>query len=222
MIDAWYLLAYLAHYLCRPKNYDTLCMPAQTAMNLFCEAYETAFEKTTVTYNVHLFKHSIEVHDKFGSLCKVSAYGSEDMYQQLLKCYESGTASVCKQAINNLLLKYSTRDHRCKYQSKFRQKETYRTQDNYVFTVEYEMFKVLNAVEELPTLDCVKMNGLEYHHRLQSGDMLNLSDIGVFRGPCTVTNEHVEISKQDVLGKVVVAPSYAVCVPFELLYERSY
>ena len=158
----------------------------------------------------------------FGSLCNVSAYRSEDMYQKLMECYAPGTMSLSKQAIQNMLVKYASRRHVCKHNPKFTTRETCRTQDNYVFVDDYVIYKIVNISEETDSFECVKIRALPFVHILQNSLELKFHELGVFRGPCTITNDHRTLRKVDIRGKAVVANSYIVCLPFSLLCEQSY
>lgn len=219
--DIWCLFGYLSHFLLNDFTHE-LSLSPEDAMAEFCKAYEEYLGKDQLHFNVHLFSHSLLVHQRFGSLATVSAYSSENMYQVLLRCYAAGTSSVGKQALQNIMLRYQGSQHKCRPGLKFRDKETQRTQDNFVFQDGFRVWKVTKVDLEEKELSAVEIVGEPFNYICASGTQVPLHEIGVWKSPFTTGHAVKKIKFGDVSGKVVKEASYMVCLGKSVLQESSF
>lgn len=219
--DIWCLLSYIAHIVVRDEV-PPLSLSPQNAMDAFCKVYEQYLGQHQLHYNVHLFKHTLAVHEKFGSLCTVSAYSSEAMYQELLKSFAAGTNSVGKQAMNNLFLKYKSQRHKCQRDLQFRTAETRRTADNHIYIQNHKVFQICEVRKQSRELVGVQVVGSPYIHHLNCGSIVDFSELGVTKPPFRTLSHRETIPFSRVEGKAIREESYMVCVPKIVLRENTF
>lgn len=213
--DIWALLGYLSHVLTGDTaKYERaeLILPAQDAMHEFGRLYEEYFGWEFCNYNCHLFLHCLEVRQKFGDISRVSAYESEGMYQYLLRSFRAGTQSVSKQGLQNVYLSFQSSHHLCQFQLKFAAKESGKSQNNFVYTNGFNMWKIENVAHEEKMLAAVQVTAQPFLYTTSAGTVIPFGEIGVFEGPLLVTNERKQIAFASVCGKVISNNEYIVCL----------
>ena len=184
----------------------------------FKSAFTSYFGEHLINLNVHQFCHLGDTKERFGSLHNVSAVRSENLYQVFLKSFVSGTRHITKQGLKNVYLKY-TQHGACIPAIRYENKETARSQDNYVFTHNYKMFKIVRTNVAMNTVNVQEMKMCPFSYTTKNGVTFNWNDVGVFRGPPTLLSHHTRLHADEILGKVVVTPQYGVCASTELLLD---
>ena len=221
--DVWCLLAYLSHVFVRQPGEDVLTLSVADAMEEFCDAFDNYMGVGEATLNAHLFSHYLTVHQELGSICGYTTYSSEDWYQCIKRSYTPGTASVGKQILEKMQLRNAQHLHRCNRNLKFTTKETTRSQDNFVYCRGYNIFRVTSVPEgQTDEFYAVKVYAQPYEFVLQSGRSLYFHELGIFKGPAHESNVRQRINVAQVLGKVIVTPTYLICCPRQLILEKSY
>lgn len=220
--DVWALMAYILKAATLPEQEYLLAnVDREHVMNQFGQACQNYFGRDLIFYNLHLFTHIFGVREDHGSLERVSAFRSENMYQLFLRCYQAGTASTGKQGLQNVYLHYR-HNHTCKTKLHFSNKETSKTQDNYVYVTGHEVYKVLHVSADCIHLDCVRVQLNPYNYQTSNGENLNFGLLGVFGPGPAITGERRQLTVAQVLGKAICSSLYTVCIPRETLLDGAF
>ena len=218
-MDLWASLIFVCFYV-HGQGREALLPIVRQAMQVFKENYTSFFGSSSINLNVHLFSHLLDVHQDLGDLNAVSAVRSESLYQTFLRCFKAGTRSVAAQALGNVYFKYLL-THSCERRLKHRAEETSRTQDNYIFTEQFKVFRVINVGED-NDLVCHEVVGDPFVYKCINGPRLNFSSFGVFKQPFHENMTNITVPLADVRGKVVKTLHYCVCVTKETLLGGYY
>ena len=220
--DVWALLAYLVHVYSREKeDIIDLSLSPSVAIREFSVAFLRYLGRQEQTFNAHIFTHMQRVYDTYGPMHNVSAYAAEDSYQEVLACRAPGSVNVGKQSIENMLLRLGYKKHMCKRDIKLRECETARSQDNYIFTDNYKMYKITKVLEGPDQrYDAIEVTGEEFNYICRSGKVIKFNDIGVYKRPVAMQDRSEVINRAVIKGKVIVTKDYAVCCPSGLILEK--
>ena len=192
----------------------------------FKRAFDACFGEAHTSFNVHLFTHCLEAHAHFGPLCSISAYAAENAYGEMTRCYKAGTRNLCKQALVNSYVKAYSKKHNCCPQIRVNDAKSARTCDSFVYTAGYVMYRVMEfpSPGSVDAMAVKPVSGLPFDYVLQNGYELHFHDIGIFGGIEESAAETEIIPYTEVEGKVIIGNdnTYAVCVPKQMLLERSF
>ena len=218
LMDIWASLMFVVLYV-HGEVRDNLVPVVRQAMDVFKHSYTDYFGPSSLNLNCHLFSHLVDVHEELGDLNRVSAIASESLYQTFLKCFKAGTRTVSAQAMSNVYLKYQL-THACQRQLRHTTEENFRTQDNYIFTEQYRVYRVITVNET--TLLCHEVIGNPFVYRSSNGTRLSFTDFGTFKGPFSENDCAVNIPVDCLRGKALINKHYCVCVPKATLLGGYY
>ena len=120
-------------------------------MDEFLRTMQSYFTKGMMHYNLHLFSHCLTVRKQYGSLSRVSAYLAESMYGNFTARYESGTVSIAKQGIQNILLSKKA-GHMCHSSLKIDEGGQHQRQDNVVYLRDQSIHRIVDIDGDEVTL----------------------------------------------------------------------
>lgn len=203
-----------------------LSLSLHDAMELFSASYKDYMGVDQLNFNVHLFTHAPLVHEHHGPLNNVSAFPSENMYQTLLSSYVTGTATISKQAMQNVMLKLAmAKDHKCSHSLKVSSKPSLRTHDHIVMDEDKRLNLVLEVGQDCQRLRVSPVKVKEFNYTMVNGCSIPFRDIGVFK---VDQNDLIQpdnwrwIERKSIVGKGVLNFDYIVSARKNVLLENSY
>ena len=155
-------------------------------------------------------------------MSNVTAFRSENMYSFLLKSFFPGTSSICKQALNKMLMRILQKNpHVCRKNPvlKTGSQDTVRTVDSVIYTEGYKVYRIQSMNGQ--KLECVRLKVKEFVHKTKEGTTIPFHEIGVFGGIAGNEDSCTTFMTCKVVGKCIVSDSYVVCLPTEALTEGS-
>ena len=211
-----------------------------TLSEYFSKLYQKTFGKDNCTYNKHLFDH-IDVLRQSGCLTETSAFPFEGFYNQYKQAYTAGTTSICKQGINNVMIRILEGGHTCEKSIKYkeyRDKDPSKCDDSLVYVEGDDFYRIretystTNPITKRKTygdkFKVSKVDVTNYSAVVNEGrTSLDFSEVGVYKLrngkdiKDSTDDVTVEIFRKDILGKAVQLHGFIVTVPIHLLVEAD-
>ena len=216
----WLLLTYMIRACILPNNeFDTIDDNVVTYCGQeFYELYEKLFHARNCSYYTHVIScHMLEIR-RNGPLTMTSAFAFESFYGELRNSFQPGTVSPLKQILSQVMLKRSISSHCCESSIFYSPKDTPLESNSLIYTFnenQYEFYKIKSIQDN--SMDCYKVG--KSQTSFPETPTLNWSNIGVFKAE-GIFEEIVEISKQDICGKVIKVQDLYVTCPINVLLEK--
>ena len=216
----WLILAYMIRACVLPDNEYAHIDPAvvKECGRQFYALYEKLFHAHNCSYNTHVVSCHINQIRVHGPLTLTSAFGFESFYGEMRHAFVPGTMSPLKQIFEKILLKRAIGPHCCKRPIYFSPKDTPLESNSDIYTFnnnEYSFFKIVNIDDD--SLHCYKVE--KSPTSFKETPNLDWNKVGVFQGG-QITNEMVEITKENVSGKFLKVDNLFITCPNNVLQEQ--
>ena len=216
----WLLLSFMFR-ACTVPNEEHAKIPENlihSCMDTFYILYEKLFGLINCTYSVHVVSsHLPEIRGE-DPLTETSAFCFESFYGEMRNSFTPGTVSSTKQIIQKTFLKRILGKHSCNSPITITAHDTALECNSLVYTYEngaYNFYKVIGIDQN--NLTCYKQG--KFPCQTNEAPNLRWDLVGVFeRGG--VLEDKVNLSLNEVKGKVMVVNNYLITAPNNVLREK--
>ena len=233
-IKLWYYLAFMVRACVLPNN-EFRTLPDRIVIHAcdnFYRLFEKVYGKSNCSYSIHVVASHLLLIRGTQPLTFRSAFKFESFFSEMKNLYVPGTMSTTKQVLKNCFMKRAVEHHACE-KTIFYDVEKTPTHGKpftpglennsliYITNEEnhHDLFKIIHVNKENPEVfTCVKQGKFQFKTPLTPN--LNWSQVGVYKLGPTYTEEHHQIAREDICGKVLKIDNYLMTCPLNVLHEK--
>ena len=184
----------------------------------FYKLYEFIYGQLNCTYNTHIVCCHLLDMRVHGPLTFTSAFGFESFYSEIRQSFVPGTPCTLKQIFRKILLKRALSYHCCETSIYYSDHSTNSEDNSLIYcykNLTHEIYRIVKVKKD--SVICYKQGRFE--HSFPELPSLNWSKVGIYKKGL-ITNDKVEILKENIHGKVLEIDNLFITCPNNVLREK--
>ena len=233
-IKLWYNLVFMVRSCVLP-NIEFRTLPNRLVSNAcdnFYRLYQKLYGKKNCTYSVHVVSSHLLLIRGNQPLTFKSAFKFESFFAEMKNLYVPGTLSTVKQILQNSYMKRTVEHHECEKTIFFDCKKkpvegkpiTPGLENNYLIyttdeTNNHHFYQIVDQDKDnSDVFICIKQGKFPFKPNLTPN--INWGQVGVYKLGPTNEEEHHEIHRSEICGKVLIVDNLLITCPLNVLREN--